>query len=411
MPRRIEEDHKDFRDVYAGRIRKHLKKFIKNGSIFRTRGDGKKVRLTIPKIDIPHIVYGGSDKGVGRGPGDEGDVVGQDPEGDEPGGHEAGEDHSEGITVDVDMEEVLKYIKEELQLPDLKPKPSDTFEEVKIKYNSISMHGPESLRHNRRTMLQALKRMSASGEIHELHLIPGFDMPVQLITPINSDRRYRQYNEVRIPASNAVIFFARDGSGSMDQTKCDIVSDMAWWMDLWIRHFYDRVERVYIWHDTLAEEVDEHKFYNYRYGGGTYCSSAMNLIAKQMENRYPTDIWNVYIFYFSDGENWGNDNEKFIEVIRDKFPPELVNFVGITQVLAWRYDGSLKKYVDDNLKVENVQTAYIGSDEQASDEDQQHRMGGWNQWGTPSLSSEERDKQIKRAIIQLLGSQEAKQDG
>ena len=34
MPRRIEEDHKDFRDVYSGRIRKALKKFIKNGSIF-----------------------------------------------------------------------------------------------------------------------------------------------------------------------------------------------------------------------------------------------------------------------------------------------------------------------------------------------------------------------------------------
>ena len=121
-------------------------------------------------------------------------------------------------------------------------------------------------------MLQALKRMAAGGELDKLHYIPGFSDPVRLITPINSDRRYKQYTEIKVPASNAVIFFARDGSASMDQYKCDIVSDMSWWIDAWIRHFYERVERCYIWHDTVAQEVDEETFYRYRYGGGTKCS-------------------------------------------------------------------------------------------------------------------------------------------
>ena len=58
MPRKIGEDHKEFRDVVSGRIRKALKKFIKSGSIFRSRGKNGKVSINIPKIDIPQILYG-----------------------------------------------------------------------------------------------------------------------------------------------------------------------------------------------------------------------------------------------------------------------------------------------------------------------------------------------------------------
>lgn len=386
-----------------------MKKFIENGSIFRTRGDGSKIRITIPKINIPHFVFGSEGQGVGRGPGKKGDVVGKDPD---PGqGPQAGEGHGDGIDVEVDMEEVLKFLQEELQLPNLKPKPNQTYEEIKIRYNDISKQGPESLRHNRRTWLQALKRLCASGEINHLHEVPGYKDPMRLITPINDDRRYRQYHEIRIPSSNAVIFFARDGSGSMDQHKCDIVSDMAWWIDVWIRHFYKRVERMYVWHDTQAEEVDEQKFYRHRYGGGTYCSSAMKLIAKQLENRFPPEKWNIYVFYFTDGENWDNDNVNFCKTIKELFPPEIVNFIGITQVLAWSYEGSLKHYIDTTLGkntpgggLENLRTTSIDEPGHNVDlKDAQIAGGGWGYY-TPRLSEEERNRQIKQAIVDLLGT-------
>jgi uncharacterized sporulation protein YeaH/YhbH (DUF444 family) len=79
MPNRIEEDHKHFRDVYSGKIRKALKKFVNNGTIFRTRPNGKRVPITIPKMDIPHIVYGDNNKGVGRGQGKDGDILKKGP--------------------------------------------------------------------------------------------------------------------------------------------------------------------------------------------------------------------------------------------------------------------------------------------------------------------------------------------
>ncbi len=380
--------------MYSGRIRKALKKFINNGQIFRTRGDGKRIIVTIPKMDIPHIVYGDSEGGVGRGKGKPGDVIKKDP--GKGKGNGAGQGEGEGVDISVDMEYVFQLLKDELQLPDLKPKPNETFEEIKIKYNDISVVGPESLRHMRRTMQQAMKRLAASGEIGKLHQIPGYSQPVPLITPINSDRRYRKYREIRIPSSNAVIFFARDGSGSMDQYKCDIASDMAWWIDLWIRNFYKRTERVYVWHDTNAIEVDEEKFYKYRYGGGTTCSSAFKFIAKQFESRYPPDKWNIYVMYFTDGDN-GEDNNHLIETVKQQLPPSIVNSIGVTQILSYNYKGSVKQHFDDAANLlPNLKTTSIGSTDD--------KKAG-SIWTPPAqLSEEELNHQIKKAIIDLLGN-------
>lgn len=390
MPRRIHEDHKEFHDVYSGRTRKELKRYIKNGNIFRNRGKDGKIILTIPKIDIPHIVYGDSGEGgIGRGEGKNGKVIGKDNQQENGKGNKAGQDEGEGIDIAVDLEDIVKFLQEELQLPDMKPKPSDTYEEIIKKYNNISLVGPESLRHNARTLKQALKRQCSDGSINKLHDIPGFANPIRLITPINSDKRYRQYNEIILPSSNAVVFFARDGSASMDQYKCDIVSDMSWWIDVWIRKFYKRVERVYVWHDTAAKEVDEKKFYKYRYGGGTTCSSALKLISKMFENRFNPSKWNIYLFYFTDGENWDGDNDQFVKILQQDFNSKIVNMIGVTQILAWNYDGSLKQSID-NAQFSNLRTTQISYPAHHSP-------------NIMHISEEDRNSQIRSSIIDLLG--------
>lgn len=356
--------------------------------------------ITIPEIEIPRFVFGDTGKGVGRGPGKEGDIVGRDPQ---PGqGKGAGSDPGEGIDIQVDMEDILKFMEEELRLPNMRPKPNETFEEIKIKYNDISKTGPESLRHNRRTMLEALKRMAMLGELDQLHMVPGSKVPIKLITPINSDRRYRQFKEIKVPSSNAVIFFARDCSGSMDDFRCDIVSDMAWWIDCWIRKFYKRVDRCYFVHDTRAQEVSEDKFYTYRYGGGTMCSSAFRAIADQLENRYPPSAFNIYIFYFSDGDNWGDDNGKMVKIIKEELGAHTVNMIGISQICPWRYEDSVKQYIDKclsdgELDSSYIRTAYVGPEEK------DEKDGGFSQWGySPDLTEEDRNQQIIEAIKLLL---------
>jgi len=372
IPRRINEDHKEFRDVVSGKIREKLKKFIKTGSIFKSRGKNGKISIPIPKIDIPHIVFGSNGTGVGRGDGKPGDVIGRDDPQGQGKGNKAGSEEAEGIIISLDLEDVLKFLQDELQLPDLKPKQDNTFEDVKIKYNNISLVGPESLRHTRRTMLTALKRMCSTGEIEKLHTVPGYKDPMKLILPINSDKRYRQYKEIKSPSTNALIIYARDGSASMDTAKCEIVSDMSWWIDVWIKRFYKRVERMFVWHDISAQEVDEQKFYRYRFGGGTTCSSALKLIAKQFENRFPPEKWNIYVFYFTDGENQTNDNDTFVSVLKKEFPDHLINFVGITQIYANDYKGSVLESVRDAVQNEilgeNIKTTEIELSNSSSDE-------------------------------------------
>ena len=135
-------------------------------------------------------------------------------------------------------------------------------------------------------------------------------------------------------------------------------------------------------------EVDEEKFYKYRFGGGTTCSSALKFISKQFENRYPPNKWNIYVFYFTDGENWDNDNEQFVKILQEEFNSKIVNMVGITQIMAWNYENSLKQAVDRN-SFTNLKTTQITNSV--------HSMPG------SQLSDDDRNQQIKSAIVELLG--------
>ncbi len=46
---------------------------------------------------------------------------------------------------------------------------------------------------------------------------------------------------------------------------------------------------VYIIHDAVAKEVDEHTFYHTRESGGTKISSAYEMCEKSVTKRYPPD--------------------------------------------------------------------------------------------------------------------------
>lgn len=394
MPHNIGEDHKEFRDIVSGKVREELKKFIRTGKIFRQRGKNGKIGITIPRIDLPHITFGKPQEGIGRGPGKDGDIIGKDP-GKKPGNN-AGDDPAEGIQIQVDLEYILKLLKDELELPELQPKQSQTFEDEKVVYNGISKVGPNALLHKRRTLKETMKRMAAMGQLESKTWVPGFNEPVSLLLPNNDDRRYRQYNVIQRPSSNAAIFYMRDGSGSMDVAKCDVVSDISWWLDLWIRTFYKKTESVYIWHDTEAKEVSQEVFYNLRYGGGTRCSSALRLMKKLIspKGKYDPSKWNIYAFYFGDGENETNDNANFVKLLKNELGPKSVNLFGLSQVMAYSYESSLKSYVDKQLEggklyADHCRTTAVDRPKDAP----------WDWFQDPA----NRDEAVKKALKDLLG--------
>jgi uncharacterized sporulation protein YeaH/YhbH (DUF444 family) len=89
------------------------------------------------------------------------------------------------------------------------------------------------------------------------------------------------------------------------------------WMVRFLRTKYASVQIVFITHHTEAKEVDEPTFFNLGESGGTRVSSAYQLCSEIIDQRYPADRWNIYPFHFSDGDNWGDeDNSRCVKLVR-----------------------------------------------------------------------------------------------
>lgn len=283
MARHITKDVTRYRDIIKGKLRKDLRKYITNKGIVGKHGK-RFVRIPMPTIDIPRLRYGKSSE-VKQG-------KGQGPEaGDQPGEH--------ALEVEVSMEELAKLLGEELQLPNIKPKGRKQLEFNTRKYRGISVTGPESLRHVKRTLKEALKREISSG----------IYTPGDPVIPVKRDKRYRSYKTIFSPVSNAAIFYIMDISASIGDHEKNIVRTLSFWIDTWIRHNYKHVKSEYIVHDTRAAVVPRDHFYSLTAGGGTFISSGLKAALKLIEQKYPHNLWNIYVFYFGDGDNWQQDNK------------------------------------------------------------------------------------------------------
>jgi sporulation protein YhbH len=312
---KIERDQSRFKQIVRGKIRENLRKYVTNGEMIGRKGRDL-VSIPIPQLDVPHFRYGKNGSGgVGQGDGEEGDAVaqgegdGRGPAGSDPGAHV--------LEVEITLEELATILGDELQLPRIEPKGDDKIEQVKGRYRSMRRVGPESLRHFRRTYMQAMKR-----QISEKTYQP--DRP--RVIPIREDKRYRSWDPVNVPQANAAIIYIMDVSGSMTDEQKELVRTAAFWLDTWLKSQYDGLEIAYIIHDAAAKEVDEHTFYHTRESGGTRISSAYKLCAELLETRFQYSQWNNYVFQFSDGDNWGEDNERSMSLLREKILPNVNQF-------------------------------------------------------------------------------------
>jgi hypothetical protein len=244
---------------------------------------------------------------VGQGDGEVGDPIAQGDE--EQGQGEAGSEPGQHVLeVDVTLEELAQILGEELQLPNIEPRGKKNIVSEKDKYSGIRRTGPDSLRHFKRTYREALRRQVIMGD---------YDPKDPIIVPIREDMRYRSWKETMLPESNAVIIYMMDVSGSMGTEQKELVRMTAFWIETWLRSQYREIDIRYIVHDAAAKEVDQETFYHIREGGGTKISSAYKLCNKLIDERYPVDDWNVYLFHFSDGDNWGGgDTRECIELLR-----------------------------------------------------------------------------------------------
>lgn len=323
MVSKIEQDHQRFRQIVRGKIRKDLRKFLSRGELIGREGR-RFVSIPVHDIDIPTFRYGDNAGGVGMGEGGEGDSAGNKGQGGEQEGKHI-------LEVDVSMEELADILAEELQLPRIKPRGAHRITTVRDKYTGIRPIGPASLRHFKRTYREALKRQLAMGL---------YDPENPVIVPVRHDLRFRSWNEVRKPQSNAAIVYMMDVSGSMGDEQKELVRLEAFWIDTWLRRNYEGIESRYIVHDVRASEVDKKTFYSVREDGGTRISSAFQCCHELLEQHYDPSEWNIYLFHFSDGDNSSEaDNRLCVKILDQQLIPKC-NLFGYCQVTSAYGSGS-----------------------------------------------------------------------
>ena len=341
----IFKEHKTIADRSASDRRRHkekIEKAIKEGihnivaeeSIIGKDGK-KKIKIPVRGIKEYRFVYGkdqGS-KGVGSAQGKnikkgqtikKGQQQQQGRGKPEKPGNDKGEEYYD---VELTLDELAKYLFEDLNLPDLNKKNSSNVMAEKIKRKGYRKKGIRARLSKKETLKNKIRRQKKA-------IISGtFDKDSDDRFPFHEDDlKYKHIEIKKKPITNAVIFLIMDVSGSMTKNKKFLARSFFFLLYQFIRYRYDSVDLVFISHTTEATEVNEDDFFKKASTGGTYISSGLQKASDIIESRYSPSSWNIYTFHCSDGENWVEDNSKAVDCMKNLIDiSQLSGYIQITE--------------------------------------------------------------------------------
>ncbi len=322
----IFKNHKTVADRSASDRRRHkekIEKAIKEGihdivaeeSIIGQDGK-KKIKIPVRGIKEYQFIHGTGNgtKGVGSAQGQDiqkGQVVRKPSQkgqgGGSPGkpGDNKGEDYYD---VEISLDELAKYLFDDLNLPDLNKKQSDTVMAEKTKRKGYRPKGIRARLSKKETLKNKIRRQKQAVKNGT------YDPDSEERFPFHyDDLKYKHIEVKKKPITNAVIFMIMDVSGSMGKRKKFLARSFFFLLYQFIRYKYQTVDIVFISHTTEAQEVNEDDFFKKASSGGTFISSGLSMAEDIINERYNPSAWNIYTFHCSDGDNWSEDNDKALE--------------------------------------------------------------------------------------------------
>ncbi len=349
-------------------IRKNVRDVISEESII-TKKAGKKVRIPVKGLKDYRFVHGRNKTGagIGQGPANPGDIIGRKPKDQQGQGDKAGDAIGEDyMETEVDIDYLIKIMFEDLGLPWIEEK---TKKQILVpngyKFDTISKKGIIPRLHKKRTMIEALKRnvmftaeimeatdcsekIAASalnqskGDINEaIDLIKNdlvTEPPTGAILIEDDDLRFKQIEHDVEYHSKAVVIAMMDVSASMHQKKKYLARSMLFWLVQFLNKMYDHVDIRFITHTTEAKMVDEDTFFHKGESGGTRCASAFELANYLIDTEYPTDEWNVYCIYLSDGEDF--EPKDTVSKIKEMIDKD-ISMLGYVEILVAYDEGTM----------------------------------------------------------------------
>lgn len=260
------------------------------------------------------------------------------------GGLGEGEDDFEFV---LNPDEYLDFIFEDLELPDLVKKQMKDITKVKPRRAGFTNVGNPSQLDVVRSLKNSLGRRIGLGrpkdeEIEELEeklktcneyeakalLLKLEELKrkrsaIPWLDPF--DVRYRNFTPTPQPITKAVMICIMDVSGSMGQREKDLAKRFFFFLHMFLKRKYEKVDIVFIRHHESAKEVDEEDFFHSRESGGTVVSSGLNLAMEIIKERYNVDDWNIFVSQASDGDNYSKDGEDCLAAM-DKLLPMVQYF-------------------------------------------------------------------------------------
>jgi uncharacterized protein len=371
---RSAEDRRRHRELVEESIKKNLGNIIAEESIIGQSRD-KKIKIPIKGIKEYQFIYGKNTPGVGSGDGSEkrGDKVGEDKSGQGGKGNgQAGNQEGEDIyETEVTIEELVNYLFEDLNLPDIDKKKIAELETIKS-YKKIGYQrkGIPPRLAKRRSVVEKIKRKQGymraqqdheknSDEIEEEIDNNDDDLDTDSTSLerrfpfMEDDLRYYRVREDHKKDFNAVVICIMDVSGSMDQTKKYMARSFYFLLYQFIRLKYSNVEVAFVAHTTVAKEVNENEFFHKGESGGTYISSGYEKALEIIEQRFNPASWNIYAFHCSDGDNWTEDNKRAVEYAQKLC--EVCNLFGYGEIVPGYYSSSstIKSEYQKSIKNKN----------------------------------------------------------
>jgi sporulation protein YhbH len=187
-------------------IKQNLPDLVTDESIILSKGK-QIIKIPIRSLDEYRFRYNfNKAKHVGQGDGDSqvGDVLGTDPQ-DKTGGKGEGtagdQPGDEYFEAEVSIEELQNMLFEELELPNLLEKEKQQMQVSDIIFQDVRKKGISSNLDKKRTILENLRRNANSGNPGIHHIAPN-------------DLRFKTWEDVYKPHSNAVVIAMMDTSGS-----------------------------------------------------------------------------------------------------------------------------------------------------------------------------------------------------
>jgi uncharacterized sporulation protein YeaH/YhbH (DUF444 family) len=325
-----------FTDFIEEQVDNFIEDFITKGDI---EDNGSEIIVEVDDITPPVFTFD-DDNGSGSGSGGEG-----------PG------DQREKLKFSLSYEQFMERMKNKLKLPNLSKEGRGRIKEFSYKFKSFANTG--ILLDKKRTFKKALRTSVALGDYDPSN--EKYDIYIR-----KRDKKFKVPEKVERPKYKAVVMYVGDISYSTSGKRIEIQKRIVNFIENWVNYSYGKknVEHRYFVHNYDSYEVQKEDFYKVGPSGGTYASPCFKLVDQISTDEYDFKKTNLYLFYFGDGELFGEDTNDICKIVQDELLNKF-NRIGFVELIpSNNWSNLISSIIKQEFPMRNVRYSKVYSNKE-----------------------------------------------